>query len=450
MKLEEIYAQETGWEERLKLIEEMSIDVTPNIKEYQNDRQLRDSQVGNRKSKILSTGETVDVNKIAIPFQKHITRTAASFLLGKPVTITASDEYDIDNVLNWWEDLRMDSLLLQACEKAKAFTQSAILFRVVEGIEGETLKATLLNPEKGRLIPIWGSFEELDSFVYVTEITENEEEKTVYYIYNETEVTIVKQGDEIVAETALHGFDKMPVVYFEEEQVEWEDVKPMIDRFENRFSKFADTNDYFSSPFFKATGNIENAPKKDETGQVYMMDIIETDSGNIITSDLDVVSWDSAPEATKLEFELSKGLIYDLSSTPDLSFDNVKGMGNVSGVALKLMFLQAEMKSSYSQSIYKVGIRRTLNVLLSGLLAIGEEGAQQLKESAVFQVDFNSMLPENTQELISMLSEATLNKPVMSQRTAVSRNPLVSNPREEYDNIKSEESEELGGTLNEL
>ena len=90
-------------------------------------------------------------------------------------------------------------------------------------------------------------------------------------------------------------------------------------------------------------------PEKDETGKMIKLDIVETPDGKIINSDLDFLTWDHAPEALKLEFELSKGLIYNLTDTPDLSFDNVKGLGNISGIALKLLFLAPILKSYWDR-----------------------------------------------------------------------------------------------------
>ena len=432
----------------MSLIRAEAIENDDEIKEYAGERTQREIQVGNRADKIKADGSTVTVNRIPIPFQNQIVRTAASFLFGAPVNI-ATDE-DVSEFKKEWTRRRMDHHLLEACESAKAYKQSAILYRLVKP-EGQDmqLKVLVLKPTKGTLIPLWSEFEELDAFIYETKIEREGETVTRIYIYTDTNVQILEEGNDGITEVSnlAHGFDRIPVVYIEEEQSEYHEVRHLIDRFENRFSRFADTNDYFSSPFFKALGTIENVPEKDDTGSVFMMDVIETDTGQIISSDLDVVSWDSAPEATKMEFEITKGLIYDLSNTPDLSFDNVKGLGNISGVALKLMFLSTIAKTRFSERIYAVAVKRAVSVLNSGLEALSGP-TLNLEENPV-TITFNSIPPEHIQETLESLGNAVLNKPIMSQETALLHNPMVTNVEEEISRLKAEEAS-VGETFNNL
>src|SRR5690606_11958975 len=134
-------------------------------------------------------------------------------------------------------------------------------------------------------------------------------------------------------------FGKIPAVYLSQDHPEWWEVQEMIDRVEMTLSKFADTNDYFAHPMFKAKGDLKSMPSKDETGKMVKLPIVETINGNLVEADIDFLTWDHAPEAIKMEIESWKDLIYGLSDTPDLSFNNVKGIGNISGIALKLMFL---------------------------------------------------------------------------------------------------------------
>lgn len=444
MKFSEILSK--GRRDAITTIKERAIDNEKEIDEYANKREQRDTQVGKRENRKVNENY-VEVNKIPIPFQKQIVKTAAAFLFGSPVQFVSDS--DISELNKKWNSLRLDGALLKACEQAKAFKQSAILFRLVKK-DGESqlkLKVNNLDPRKGVMVPNFDEFDDMDGFLWETQVL-NQEGKEInrYYLWDDTMVRIWEDGeDDIVSVSEIaHGFDRIPVVYVEEEEVEYEDVKDLIDRFEMRFSRFADVNDYFSSPFFKAVGKINNVPEKDETGTIYMMDVIETPQGQLITSDIDVISWDAAPESTKLELELTRNLIYDLSQTPDLSFDNVKGIGNVSGIALKLMFLNTIIKQKFDESIYKVFSERVFNVMRSGLAAIGEI---PYDEELDYDVYFTSILPENVQEIIEMLSTATFNKPIMSQETALKHLPLISDPQEELERLKKQDESNLGASV---
>lgn len=446
MKLEEIYKASNDWNDRLSAIQQLEPYKDESVSgrdEYLGDRKIRDTQVGKRVDKTLANGNTQKVNRIALNFQKVVTRTAAAMLLGEQPRIQTQSQADISELMGAWEDSRMHFHLLKACEKAKSMHKSAILFRKVKPEGGEErIVPTVIDPSLGKLIPIWSEWETLDAFVYITKIEEDGKEKTLNYIYNKTGLDLVVQiDDKYEVQQSSHGFDRIPVVYFEEEEVEWEDVKSSIDRYEMRYSRLADTNDYFGSPMLKATGDIDNVPEKDEDGQVFLLDIIETENGQVVQSDLDVLAWDSQIESTKLELEAGRKHIYDLSMTPDLSFDNVKGIGSISGTALGMMFLQSRMKAAFSWPSYRVAIQRCLNIFRANY------GGNSF-DSEVFIVRRGDITPDNLQEMVSLLGEAAFNKPIMSQRTAVEVNPLVADPAEEMNRLEEEDTAGLGETLN--
>ena len=61
-----------------------------------------------------------------------------------------------------------------------------------------------------------------------------------------------------------------------------------------------------NSQKYKALGKLK---KSIADAKVVELDVIETEKGTIVKSDLEVISWDRAPEALRLEFETTKELI---------------------------------------------------------------------------------------------------------------------------------------------
>ncbi|MBD0822626.1 phage portal protein [Aestuariibaculum marinum] len=436
--------------------------IESNTSEFKNIRDIRDTQVGKRSDKTTKDG-TVKVSKIPIPFQRQIVKAASTFLLGSPVKIIEkkdSENEDKDGeaffeVMNNWDDMRMDSTLLKFCKAVKSETEASIVFFSVqdEATKSIKIKSRLITSDNGKVSPVFDVFGDMVAFNWEYVVKENGKDVTYWYCWTAETMYAVK-GDGSTF-TDLEGypkanlFKKIPAVYMSQENPEWWEVQELIDRFEMSFSKFADTNDYFASPMYKAKGAVKSIPKKDETGKLVKLDIVETDKGNIIEADLDVISWDRAPEALKLEFETNKGLIYGLTDTPDLTFDNVKGIGNVSGIALKLMFLGPILKAKEGEGEYKIAISRILNIIKSGILNITKKASAKQIEELRMDILFTSVLPENFKEIIEMLSEASGGKAIMSQKSAVSHNPLVDNVEEEMDNIKEEAATEAIGSLGE-
>jgi len=456
------------WKELMEALTDKRQDSDAYRSEYNGKRDIRDDQIGKRKDKETDAGP-VSVNQIPVQFQKKIVRMASSFLFGSPVELEEitpdTDEENAESdentpfqeLISQWDGLRLDSLLLKLAETVKSETKAAILFRAIA--DGETaeeeeidikLKATLLTEQNdAKLFPGIDEFGDMLVFGYQIKVknSEGKDVNRIYLYFDENVQILEDDGKDLKeVENKPHFFKRIPVVYVSQAEPDWWDVKELIDRFEMNFSKFCDTNDYFASPFFKAVGTVDEAPQKDDSGKVYMMDIIETDSGKLVQSDLDVISWEQATDAVKLELETGRGLIFDLTDTPDLTFDNVKGLGNISGFALNMMFLSPLLKAKYSEATYKTAVERVVNVLRAGMV----HALRSVPESffkAKIKVNFTNPLPTNAQEMISMLSEAVLNKPIMSQETAIGLNPFVEDATREKEKIDSESSEGLGDSL---
>ena len=435
--------------------------VADNVKEYNNKRDIRDTQVGKRQDKTTKDG-TVTVTKTPIPFQRQIVRIASTFLFGNPVKIVEKKDSEKENedseafntVIDLWNDMRMDQTLLKFCKAVKSATEAAIIFyeQKKKGENEVQIKSSLKTHENGKLYPVFDAFGDMVAFGWSYIVKENDKDVTYWYVWTDEKQYANKlvgsdwQALEKYPRPNL--FKKIPVVYLSQEHPEWWEVQDLIDNFEMTFSKFIDTNGYFASPMYKAKGAVSAMPKKDETGKMVKLDIIETDHGNVIEADLEVISWDQAPEAIDLELKTEKGLIYGLTDTPDLSFDNVKGIGNVTGIALKLMFLGPILKAKEGEGDYQTVISRIINVMKAGIGNISNTKLSKKLDELKTEVKFTSVLPENIKEIIEMLTDATGGKAVMSQQTAIAHNPLVDDNQEEINNIKEEETLQLGDTVN--
>ncbi|WP_417444631.1 phage portal protein [Joostella sp.] len=414
--------------------------VTEAYKEYNNDRSVRDTQVGKRRDKITKK-ETVKVAKIPIPFQRKVVQSASVFLFGTPVKLVPNESNDSWDALDsFWSDLRMDSMLLDFAKKVKSETEAAIVFyHFKKETDKETkIKARVLSQDNGTIYTNFDEYGDLVSFgwEYTTKVDGEEVERlrvwTADMVYDFDREKLIDSNPNL--------FGKIPVVYLSQKNTEWWEVQTLIDRYEMNFSKFADTNDYFAHPMFKAKGKIDSMPQKDESGKMIRLPIHETAKGQIVEADVDFLTWDHGPESIELELETGKGLIYGLSDTPDLSFDNVKGIGNVSGVALELMFLAPMLKAKDDQGDYNVVISRIINVMKAGLLNITKPKgiSEQELTDLYIDVQYQSVLPGNLLETVQMLVEANGGKPIISQESSVAANPLVQDNDEELDRINQE------------
>src|SRR5690606_27613540 len=107
-------------------------------------------------------------------------------------------------------------------------------------------------------------------------------------------------------------------VYYAQEKPEYYGVQILIERVEKLLSNTGDTNDRHARPILAAKGRVENM----------IGDFVQLDEG----ADVHYVSWDQGTASVREEVEVLLNLIYSLSQTPNISFDAVKGVGNLSEI----------------------------------------------------------------------------------------------------------------------
>ena len=204
---------------------------------------------------------------------------------------------------------------------------------------------------------------------------------------------------------------KIPIVYGYQDKFETADVDKLIDRLELLLSNFADTNDYHASPKIFVTGTINGWSKKGESGAV-----IEGEPG----STMQYVSWQNAPESVKLEIETLLRLIYTITQTPDISFDSVKGLGAISGLALKLLFMDAHLKVQDKREIFDDYLQRRVNVQLAYISKFNTTLEDACEEIEIEPEIIPYILTSELDELNYWLT-ANGNKPVISQEESVEK-----------------------------
>jgi SPP1 family phage portal protein len=280
----------------------------------------------------------------------------------------------------------------------------------------------------------------MDSFLYKykDELEGKVVEKAKVYTAEDIYTYINNSGKWTQLEVIPNLFGKIPVVYVEQDEPEWEQVGVMIDNFENRISRLSDTNDYFAEPLLKIFGKVAKMPNKDEIGKILEFDMTEGADGKVNHGDAEYAVWDHTPESIKIELETSWDTIFAMSSTPDLSFNNLKGIGNVAELTLKLLFIDAFIAREEKMEIFDPALRRCISVVTAGIenyTNIKFNGDTSLDE---IDVSFSETLPSGVKEAIDTLITATGGKPILSQETAAAISPFTSDSEEEIARLREE------------
>lgn len=385
---------------------------------------------------------TVKRWKLPINYPQYINEISVVFIYGRPVKWTNQSE-GADKAFDAFQDLvkrtRFDSKIRQCKRLAGAETQSAMLFRVFRNNENKPdCQIRVLAKSKGdEIYARWDMYENLVSFAWGYYVKDSSTETSYHFdIFTPNVIYRCKRvltGWEVVEEQNPIG--KIPVILFQQDK-EWKGVEPLIEREEYIGSKTADTNDYFSDPMFVVnTDIIKNLPEKGDENKTLVSKGLDD-----VSKAAHYLTWDNAPESKQKEIEWLQKHILTKTFTPNIDFENMKGLSNVSGKALKQMMLLADIKASKHKEVHDELLDRTGNLciaIIGNVLNIALRGeCNDLVVGHEFQEPFGEDIKE-TIENIAKAKDAEM----LSTEGAIELNPLVKDKEQELKRIEKESAD---------
>lgn len=388
-----------------------------------------------------------EVNRVPVPMQKNIVGKAVTFLFGNPVIVKANtsndqEELALSAIRQVLEDNKSDSQNRVVAKQLFKSTQVVEIWYPEEKEEEHEdygfktkfkLRMATFSPWDGsELHPYFNATGDLIAFgrKFVRKDDEGQNE-TLFEVYTQDVYVLWKKGnntDWVRADRVANIIKKIPVVFAEQEAAEWADVQKAIERLEFLLSNHADTNDYNGSPTIVAKGKVESFGRKGQTGK-----IIQTENG----ADVHYMSWDHAPESIRMEIENLFKIILAYTQTPDISFESVKGLGAISGIALRFLFMDAHLKVMDKREIFDPYLKRRMNIIKS---FIGQFNISLKNVASKLKID-SEITPytiEDVLEDITAMVTANGGKPVISQKASMKKLGLVNDPETDYDQLQEE------------
>lgn len=406
-----------------------------------NDRILRPDTI----VKTDDGTKIVKAERIALAIQKLIVKRAAAMLFGNDPALVADQQNNIvDTLTAVFDDVKISTLNYNVGKIVMSNREVAEYWYTVEDKEPSQIygftsplriKCAIFAPEKGdTLYPYFDDAGDLIAFSRQYTIARGQESHTYFETYT-AEATYkwdISGKDNALVEgyPKPNPIGKIPVIYAEQPDVEWADVQNLIERLETLLSNFADTNDYHASPKILVTGEILDWAKKGESGAVIQM----SDGGSA-----QYLTWSQAPASVKTEIDTLLQLIYTISQTPDISFENVKTLGGVSGVALDLLFMDSNLKVKDKRGIFDEYLQRRINVVKAYLqnMNLAPEFVANCKNTIVKAIIKPFRLADKTTALNQIVT--AYNNHTISERTAVTQTAQTLgtgvNVEEELDQI---------------
>lgn len=433
-------------------------DILNDVKEYEyNDRTIRDEQVGKVQiDKIVGEGESrrlVKSIKTPVGFNHKIVITSTAFEVGKPVTLIPSIENELFvSMLDIWKKNRIDDKLQQLKTTQKIETECAIQFFIRDIPESgkaaaknsinqvKEIRSTIYDSSKGTMYPYIDPTGDMIAFGWDF-VSKDEEGKDINntWIWDTDKVYKIDDvGDISIKSTEPHGFDRIPIVYVSQKHPEWYIVEGLIDRYEVALSKLGASNDYSGYPILKTFGDVVVLPGRNEDGKTLNFPMTyDEDAQKFVNGDAEFLTNANAVDSVKYEMEKAEELIYSISQTPNISFEKMRSIGAVSGIALELMFLDPMIKALMNEGQNRTIVERICNIIIGGITKTLKVALSSQLADLQIDVKFNSLLPKDLENLVNIVSSA-VGAGVMSKKTGVETIGAVENIQEELDLIKSD------------
>ncbi len=404
----------------------------------------------------------VDVVRVGIPWQDDITETKVGFTLSNPVktnviwnTESEKEKTLVRMVEKIQNDNKMDYKNKEILRRKLSECEVAVIWYYYDQGEGEiprfTLRCKIVSPDLGDVLyPLFDKNGSLIAFRRDYSLIDGQ--KTIQYcdIYTDefeykyvndqgwkldpNIVTISKEtGDLVPANPVPNIAKKMLIEYYFQPEPCWASVQTMIDRHETITSNHGGMNDKFGQPIFTVSGEIIGEIKDNSTGS-----IMQLENG----ASADYAQLSSEPQSIGLEQTNLEKFIHKMSKTPDISFETMKGVGNIAGVALEMMFMDAHIGVRNIEESFGIGLQRRLNIIKAAIGALIDTSlAAEAKTVQLIPV-ITPYLPKNTKEDIENLTVAVTGG-IMSKETAVEKNPLVDDTKVEMERMQNDATQQL-------
>jgi hypothetical protein len=438
----------------IALMQNRDEDVDEALSEYNPQKHA----VMKRPNKPRKNERPYITEKLPRTRQRYINEVELFFLFGNPLIWKKKnkdgDEEAFQLFQQFLTDHYFDSRMRTAKRLAGAETESAKLYNIYsetikevdsEGKEHERAEtrcnvAILARSTGYTLRPMFDRFGNLAAFAYGYK--QNQNGKTIQHWDIHTADLIFYCEQSVVGgwnvTTEKNPTGKINIIYYQQTKA-WEGSERRIAREEMIDSKISDTNNYFADPVAIASADV-----------VKLMGEPDAVARLIKTTGKDsVFQYVNPPVASELQKNekdnLERSILFD-TFTPDFSFEALRGMGTLSGAAIRNSMILGYIKRARNIETYSELVEREKNLIIAILKYMHPEKAKEFDELEIgfeFAEPFPDDVDTRWQRISNLYSTG-----LVSLETAVAMLSLTDNNEDEIDRLMlaaMEEGEKQNG-----
>lgn len=428
------YIQDGDIASAISLMQDKDAEVDLALDEY--NPQTHD--VMKRPNKYRKNDSPYISEKLPRTRQRYINEVELFFLLGNPILWKKEDGDDEAFKLftDFLKAQRFNANMRKAKRLAGAETQSAKLYHIFreERTNEIQVKTVVLARQTGyRLRPLFDQYGNLRACAYGYTLTERGRNVQHWDIQTPDFLFYCKKaaiGWDV--QTFENPTKKINLIYYSQPKA-WDGAEPRLKREEMLDSKVADTNNYFADPIASATADvIQSMADPNQIGK-----LIQLTGAQSRFEYINPPQNSATRDAEKQD--LNDSILFD-TMTPDFSFEKIKGMGTLSGDAIKNAMILGYIKRDNRKEVYEELVDREKNLIISILKYLHPNMAEKLDKLSI-SFDFAEPFAQDKQknwDAIASLYQAG----VCSLENAVAMLALTDAPEEEIAKIKEAKVQE--------
>lgn len=224
---------------------------------------------------------------------------------------------------------------------------------------------------------------------------------------------------------------KIPGVYVCREEPVYKDLTPLREDIEYTLSRNSDVIAYNAAPLLKIIGQLIGREEKGESQRVYRMEA---------GGDMEYVAWAQAIEALSYQVQTEVNLFWSQGQMPDISFQNMKDLGDIGYDARQTLFMDAHLRIGDEAGAWVEALERECNIIKAFLKLMKVEWASEIDNVEVEHTVTPFQLKSEEAE-INKYTKANGGKPVISQQESIQLAGLSADPTKTMETIRAEEAE---------
>ena len=200
---------------------------------------------------------------------------------------------------------------------------------------------------------------------------------------------------------------------------------------EYTLSRNSDVIAYNAAPVIKIAGQIKGEEDKGESRRIYRVE-----NGG----DVSYVSWSQAIEALKYHVDTLLKLYWMQAQMPDVSFDNMKSLGNIGYDARQMLLTDAHLKVGDESGPWIEFFERECSVVKEFLKKMKTEWAGEIDNIEVEHV-ITPFIQNDEDAMADRLFKLNGGKPVMSQLESIQQAGYSNDAQATLEQIRKEDAE---------